>query len=360
MSALTLHTASTVPDAGAPTRLQGAGIPARPRVVALGGGTGLPILLRGLLTWLHPAGSGPGLSARDALTAIVSVADDGGSSGRLRRAYDMPPLGDLRNCLLALASESAALRPLFSYRFEGRDDVGGHSLGNLMLAAMARTAGDLADALEHAGELLGVRGRVFPASLRPLTLRACFEDGTIIEGESLIAGARRPIRYLEIDPASPEPFPGVERALQEADLILIGPGSLYTSLLPVLLIPRIAQAIAGSAARIALVCNLLTEPGETDGFSAADFVVALRDHIPGLRLDDILLHDGGIPAASLRGTAPGTAPVAVDLQPLRFLGVRALQRDLAGWGGPARHDPVKLGRLAMEVALESTRGVSTP
>jgi uncharacterized cofD-like protein len=339
-------------------RLQGAGVSSLPRVVALGGGTGLPILLRGLSAWLQPflMTSRPEI---DPITAIVSVADDGGSSGRLRRAYRMPPLGDLRNCLLALADEQTALHGLFSYRFEGSDDVGGHSLGNLLLAALTRTEADLAGALARAEAMLGVRGRVLPASAEAITLRARFEGGAVVEGESRIALARRTIHELSIHPEDPVPFPGVEQALREADLIVLGPGSLYTSLLPVLLIPRVAAAIAGSGARVALVCNLLTEAGETDGFSAADFLMVLRQHVPELRVDDILLNDGPIPVAGLRGLPAGVTRVETDVRPLRFLGVRPVERDLAGWGSPVRHDSLKLGRLVLELALETPQRART-
>ncbi|MGH9869408.1 MAG: gluconeogenesis factor YvcK family protein [Candidatus Polarisedimenticolia bacterium] len=325
-------------------RWRSAGVTHDVRVAALGGGTGLPILLRGLRRWLGP---------RDprCLTAIVSVADDGGSSGRLRRAFDVLPMGDLRNCLLALAEESTEMNELFSYRFDGNVDVGGHNLGNLILTALTDMGSGPSDAMERASRWLDVRGRVLPSSLEPVILKAHFEDGCIIEGESRIATSLQPIRRLELGPESVRACPPALNALREADLVLLGPGSLFTSLLPVLLVPGIAEAIVEGGARVALICNLLTEPGETDGFSAADFVVALRDHVPALPLHDLLLHEGSLPARALQDAAPAR-PVCIDEEPLRFLGIRTIRRDLAGAAAPLRHDPDKLGRLVREIALD--------
>ena len=343
------------------TRMQGAIAPrlagtdesGLPRVVALGGGTGLPILLEGLVAWLCPEGSGP--ADPDQITAIVSMADDGGSSGRLRRTFQVPPPGDLRNCLVALSPVSSELRDLFAYRFEGQQDVGGHSLGNLILAALSRMEPGLGKALDRASALLGVRGRVVPSTLDPITLRAVFDDGTSIQGESAIATARRPIRSLMVEPSEARPHPEALRAIEQAGLILISPGRLYTSLLPVLMIPGIAAAIARSEARVALVCNLLTETGETDGFSAADFVMTIRSHAPGLRLDDVLLHDGPLEVPE---GSPGA--VTLDLEPLRFLGVRPVFSDIAGPGPFPRHDAVRLGRAVIDLVMQAPCRVRRP
>jgi uncharacterized cofD-like protein len=341
-----------VHGAAAP-RLAGTGESRLPRVVALGGGTGLPILLEGLGSWLCPEEAGaPDL---DQITAIVSMADDGGSSGRLRRAFDVPPPGDLRNCLLALSSQSSDLRDLFAYRFDGHQDVGGHSLGNLILTALSRMEPGLTGALDRASLLLGVRGRVIPSTLDRISLRAVFDDGTSIEGESAIATARRPIRRLVLEPADARPHPGALRAIEQAGLILISPGSLYTSLLPVLMVPGIAEAMLRADARVALVCNLLTEPGETDGFSAADFVMAIRSHVPELRLDDVLLHDGAVDVPE-----GSSAAVRVDMEPLRFLGVRPVLRDIAEAGPSPRHDAVRLGRAVMDLVMHAPCRVRRP
>jgi len=283
------------------------------------------------------------------------MADDGGSSGRLRRVFDVPPPGDLRNCLLALSSESSELRDLFAYRFDGHQDVGGHSLGNLILTALTQMEPGLAGALDRASQLLGVRGRVVPSTLDPITLRAVFEDGTSIDGESAIATARRPIRRLLVEPADARPHPEALRAIHEAGLILISPGSLYTSLLPVLMVSGMAEAIARSDARVALVCNLLTEPGETDGFSAADFVMAIRSHVPDLRLDDVLLHDGTV---EVQEGSP--AAVTVEMEPLRFLGVRPLLRDIAAPGPSPRHEAARLGRAVMDLVMHLPCRVRRP
>jgi uncharacterized cofD-like protein len=337
---------------------------ALPRVAALGGGTGLPLVLRGLKPFLPPAGHARG-GGRDAdrLTAIVTVADDGGSSGRLRRAYGLLPPGDLRNCLLALADGDRAIASLFSFRFNGRDEGGlsGHSLGNLLLAALNDIEGGFLGALDRAAALLGARGRVLPVSLEPLTLRALFADGRSRAGESRIAGARGSIRRVALRPAAARPLPQALAALRRARLIVIGPGSLYTSLIPVLLVPGIAAAIARSTARVVLVLNAMSEPGETDGLDAADFVRALQDHAPGLRIDDVLISTTPIPAAVLRRyAAAGARPVPAAPSLLAALGCRPVWRDLVHPGPVVRHDPGRLAGALLALAAERRRRDPAP
>src|SRR5687767_13316485 len=327
------------------------------RIVALGGGTGLPTLLRGLKEIMFDGrGSYRPEEERDRLTAIVTMADDGGSSGRLRTAYGALPTGDLRNCLLALSYGEPRLASLFDFRFRGNGDLGGHSLGNLILTALTQLEDDFLAAIEWAGDALEVRGRVLPASLEPLTLRADFEDGTCVDGESAIAAIRQRIEQVSIRPAGARALPQALRAILGADLIVIGPGSLYTSILPILLIAEIAAAIERSAARVVLVLNLMTEPGETDGYSAIDFVVALQHHAPRLRIHDVLINDTPIPGHVLeRYAAEGARAVTVDFGPLLSRGCAPVLRDQLEGGGEVRHDPRKLGLAVLELAEESMR-----
>lgn len=323
-----------------------------PRVVALGGGTGLPILLRGLKAALFPAGSPEVRSrSRDRLTAIVTVADDGGSSGRLRRAYRTLPPGDIRNCLLALSDGDPTMRAMFDFRFRGEDGVAGHSLGNLILTALSQVERDFLGAVSRSGDILAIRGRVFPATLDDVTLVAEFGDGSSVEGESRIASVRRPIRRVMLRPESARAVPQAREALSAADLIVIGPGSLYTSLIPVLLVRELADAIARSRARVVLVMNLMTEPGETDGYSAAAHLAAIRHHARQVPIHDVLMNVTPVPPElAERYAADGAEPVAADAEGVGALGSCPVLLDLLSVGSMARHDPAKLARALLDLA----------
>jgi uncharacterized cofD-like protein len=350
-----------VTKAATPVPLLGTRRRTRPRVVALGGGTGLPILLRGLKTALFPPGT-RWMPERDRelITGIVTVADDGGSSGRLRRAYGVLPPGDIRSCLLALSGGDPALEAMFSYRFNGNGDsgAGGHSLGNLMLAALQLMEGDFQRAVEHAGRILRLRGRVVPSTLERVTLSARFADGSRVEGESRIAAARRPIRRVDLEPREARPLPEALEAIRAADLVTIGPGSLYTSLIPVLLVRGVADAIARAQARVVLLMNLMTEPGETDGCTAADIVIALRRHAPAVPVSDVLLNSAPIPADALRRyAAAGSELLVADPASIKALGCKPVERDLLGPGPAVRHDPLRLARAVLELAGESLKGI---
>ena len=331
--------------------------PTRPRVVALGGGTGLPTLLRGLRTAMFSPGAQPA-SERDraCLTAIVTVADDGGSSGRLRQAYAVPSPGDVRNCLLALAEGQSAMAAIFGFRFDGTSDVGGHSLGNLILTALTRMNSGFLEALEQGGEILGIQGRVLPATLTNVILHAEFADGTEVQGESRIAVARRLIRRVSLRPARARALPEACEAIQAADLIVVGPGSLYTSLIATLLVDDLAEALAHARGRIALVMNLMTEPGETDGYTAADHLVAIRRHVRHLPIHYLLLNAAPIAESAVAYYGlRGAAPVAPDVELLRALGSVPVMRDLLGTGLTVRHDPHKLAGALLELAEEGAR-----
>jgi uncharacterized cofD-like protein len=328
--------------------------PREPRVVALGGGTGLPILLEGLRDFLFAEqGPLPPRAERDRLTAIVTVADDGGSSGRLRQAYGVLPLGDIRNCLVALAERNSPFAPLFRYRFDGAE-AGGHSLGNLILTALSHLEPDFLKAIERGSEILGAQGQVFPATIENIRLRAQFEDGSWIEGESRIASGSRIIRRVCLEPRDPDPLPQALEAARTADIVVIGPGSLYTSLIPVLLVKELTEAIRRSGARVVLVMNLTTEPGETDGHTAADHLLAIRRHAPDLPIHDVLLNATPIPDALAQAyAAAGAMLVGPDTELLRALGHRPVMRELLGVGPKIRHDPHAVARAILELVREA-------
>jgi uncharacterized cofD-like protein len=323
------------------------------RVVALGGGTGLPVLLSGLKAALFPQGPSDRLADRDRLTAIVTVADDGGSSGRLRRAYRVLAPGDTRNCLLALAHGDPRLTAMFGFRFDGGGEVAGHSLGNLILAALSRLESDFVRAVERAGEILAVRGRVLPSTLDDVTLAAQLADGSHVDGESRIGAAGQPIERVHLRPRDARALPEACEAIGAADLVVIGPGSLYTSLLPVVLVDGLAAALARSRARVVLVMNLMTEPGETDGYTAADVVWAFRRHVRYFPIHDVLLNNRSIPPDRRRRyAAEGAVPIRPEGGALQALGCRPVERDLLGVGPVIHHDGQKLARAVLELAAE--------
>lgn len=326
-----------------------------PRIVALGGGTGLAVLLRGLRQSCFLSTE---VDARhnDRLTAIVTVADDGGSSGALRRAFRILAPGDVRNCLLALSDANPTLHALFSYRFSAQLD--GHHLGNLMLAALTLMQQDFVVAVEQVSELLNVRGRVLPATTDDVNLVAEFADGTHVVGESRIAKARRRIHRVRLLPTGARALPQALHAIAEADLVVIGPGSLYTSLIPTLLVKDLTRAIRESHAQVVLVMNLMTEPGETDGYSAADFILALRQHAPELPLHTVMLNKTHIPRQfALQYAARGSVPVMIEPQALEFLGCRPVLHDLIAQGPLIRHDPRKLAQALSDLNLAQVSAV---
>jgi uncharacterized cofD-like protein len=247
-----------------------------PKLVAIGGGTGLSNLLRGLKIY----------SAN--ITAIVTVADDGGSSGRLRREHGVLPPGDIRNCLAALADEEKLVTELFQYRFKAGEGLVGHSFGNLFLTAMNEITGDLEKAVTASSKVLAVRGRVLPATLEDVVLWAKLEDGRYIEGESNIPRAKGMIAQVGCSPGNPKALPQAIADINDADCIIIGPGSLYTSIIPNLLVPEIREAIANRQAPCIYICNIMNQPGETDGYTVADHVRAI-DRVADLRLFDVVL-----------------------------------------------------------------------
>jgi uncharacterized cofD-like protein len=323
------------------------------RVAALGGGTGLPNVLRGLRSLVYPAGSADGSLASDRLVAIVTTTDDGGSSGRLRRDFNVIPPGDVRNCLAALADSESDLAALLQFRFQRGDGLSGHALGNLMLAALTEVTGDFTKAVEIAGQVVGARGRVLPATTDAVTLTAELHDGRRVAGETAIVSAGTAIRRIRLDPAEPRCADTAIDALRRADVIVGGPGSLYTSILPPLLVPELIEAIRLADAVRVFVLNLMTEPGETDGFSAAQHLAVVADHVGFQPFDRVVFNTTPVPDRLATDYARrGSEPVRVtasDLDELRDRGVEPFGAPLLCEGpeGRIRHHP---GRLAAAIA----------
>ncbi|MFK0729742.1 MAG: uridine diphosphate-N-acetylglucosamine-binding protein YvcK [Gloeotrichia echinulata GP01] len=310
-----------------------------PKIVVIGGGTGLSTLLRGLKTY----------SAN--ITAIVTVADDGGSSGRLRQEFGVLPPGDIRNCLAALADEEKLLTELFQYRFRAGDGLTGHSFGNLFLTAMSDITGDLERAVAASSKVLAVRGQVLPATLSDVRLWAELADGRRIEGESSIPKAGGKIVKIGCIPANPPALPAAIKAIKEADYIIIGPGSLYTSLIPNLLVPQIADAIAATTVPRIYICNIMTQPGETEGYTVADHISAI-DAASGQRrlFDAVLVHKKSPSAQSLiRYAQQNSHPVFLDREAVTKLGRRIVPANILyeDETGFVRHNPQKLARVLL-------------
>ncbi len=314
------------------------------RVVAAGGGTGLPRVLAGLAGGFEPEEDRP-----VEVTAVVTTADDGGSSGALRRAYGVPAAGDVRNCLVALSGGANPLAAVFQHRFDGASGLAGHTVGNLVLTALAQKLGDFGQAVAAAGALLGARGRVLPASDRPVDLVARLHDGRIVRGETSIARARGRVEELRLARPADAPREAIEAVLA-ADVVVMGPGSLYSSVLASLVARGMSQALRATGATRVLVVNLLTQPGETDGYTAADHVRAVQRHL-GDVVDVALVHRSPLPLAlAAAHAAEGAAPVGVDRREVEVLGPVPVVLDLLAPGNIARHDPHKLARALLGIA----------
>jgi len=274
------------------------------------------------------------------ITAIVTVADDGGSSGRLREEMDMPPPGDIRNVLTALADTEPLMEKVMQYRFSTGTGLAGHNLGNLLLAAMNEITGDFVTAVKALSGVLAVRGDVLPASKQSIRLKAEMVDGTIVEGESQIPLARKEIKRLYLEPEDAAPLAEALQAIEQADAVLLGPGSLYTSILPNLLVPGVFAAISRSEAPKLYICNIMTQPGETDGFTASRHVRVMYDHVGEAFLDTIIVNSSEIPQHVLEKYAEkGAAPVRYDRKELQRLGLHVVAKPLVTFAdGYLRHD----------------------
>ena len=311
-----------------------------PKIVAVGGGTGLSTMLRGLKKYTRN------------LTAVVTVADDGGGSGVLRRDMGMPPPGDIRHCMEALANTEPIMERLLTYRFtEG--SLAGQSFGNLILAALNGITGSFEEAVSQLGQVLAITGRVIPVTSADVQLEAVFENGARVVGESKICDVKKQqdcrIHHVELIPAKPKALPAALEAIREADLLLLGPGSLYTSVIPNLLVAGVPEAIRESDALKIYICNIMTQDGETEGYTAADHLEALMDH--GARVDLCLANSAPVGEGLVeRYRAEDAAPLVVDRERISAMGLELVERPVASEGGDyARHDPDKLAAAVLEL-----------
>ena len=311
------------------------------RVVAFGGGTGLPVLLRGLRDRVGD------------LTAVVTVADDGGSSGRLRQELGVAPPGDVRNCLVALATRTK-LAEVFNYRFEGAGgELSDHSVGNIIIAALADMAGGFCEGVEQAARFLRIKGSVYPAATESLTLIVRHADGTVVRGESVVREIDRAIASVETEPPDAQAPQGVLSAIEAADVVILSPGSLFTSTIPALSGGGVREALAHFPGPVVYAANVMTQPGETTGFTVSDHLRSLAEHL-GPIVTDVLVHSGDLPEELLaRYHAEGAAPVEVDREEIEKLGVRLHEAALLSKRTEAgvRHDPDRLAEKVLEAAL---------
>jgi uncharacterized cofD-like protein len=303
-----------------------------PRIVTVGGGTGLSSLLRGLKEYTNN------------LTAIVTVADDGGSSGRLRRELGVLPPGDFRQCIVAMADAEPLMEELFQYRFSDAGDLSGHSFGNLFIVAMSRVTGNFERALKESSKVLAVRGQIVPSTIEDVTLCAELDDKSTVEGESNIPHGPSPIRRVYLRPADPPAYPEAVEAILHADMIVIGPGSLYTSIIPNLLVDGISQAIKNSRALKVYVCNVATQPGETDGYALSDHVRALHDHVSHGVFNCVLANSRYL------DYKPEWNQVAVKIDDLKKApGVTVVPADVVEETFPTRHNSAKLAQALIDL-----------
>lgn len=330
----------------------------------MGGGTGLSVLLRGLKKYVAvPLGEKIARRASKEiespiadLAAVVTVTDDGGSSGRLRREYRVLPPGDIRNCMVALSADEALLGRLFQYRFPAGRGLRGHSFGNLFLTALSHITGDFNEAVRVSSEVLAIRGRIFPSTVQNVSLEALLENGRRVRGETQIGRSTARIRRVSLLPRRVRPLPEVLEAIGVADIVLLGPGSLYTSILPNLLIPQIAQAIAKSSAVCVYVANIMTQPGETRGFTIADHVRAIHQHTQAGLIDWVIVNSKPISSGvAARYRARGAVPVKCDVGELQKLGIRIIFDDLLEEHGLIRHNSKRLTDLLLEEFVSPRR-----
>lgn len=326
------------------------------KVVAIGGGTGLSTLLKGIKPYSHINARLPAPHPLLDITAVVTVTDDGGSSGRLRRELAMLPPGDIRNCMVALAEDEALLTRLFQYRFETGRGLRGHSFGNLFLAVMTQMTGDFAKAVALSAEVLAIAGRIYPSTASQVGLRATLADGRVVEGESRISRSISPIARIELLPANCRPLPETLEAIRSADLITLGPGSLYTSVIPNLLVRGIAAEIARSQAVKACFMNLMSQPGETTGMTASAHLAAMERHARRKLVEFAVLNSAPLAEPAVRRYARSQArPVVNDAEEIRRMGMQVVRLPLVSGGDKVRHDPALIGMVALQLAKRGRR-----
>ena len=311
----------------------------KPKIVSIGGGNGLSTLLRGLKKF------------RADLSVIVTVTDDGGSSGRLREELGVPPPGDIRNCMIALSEDEHLMSRLFRFRFNSEGGLHNHSFGNLFLTAMAGVTGDFVEAVRLTSEVLAIKGVIYPSTNSNVHLRAELDDGSWAEGETRITASHQRVRRVHLEPAGAHPLPDVIEAIRAADVITIGPGSLYTSLIPNMLVNEMIDAVQASRATKIYIQNIMTQPGETEYYSTADHVQALADHCGGVLFPNLLLNNGKPSSEILnRYGAEHATLVEIDRERLRSLKLNLVERDLLAEDGKIRHDPDRLAQAVFEIA----------
>ena len=329
------------------------------RVVAIGGGTGLSTLLRGVKKYVVSAGDpdpspGSDFARISELCAVVTVTDDGGSSGRLRKEFNMLPPGDVRNCIVALSEDETLLSKVFQHRFDKGTGLEGHSFGNLFLAALTSLTGDFSEAVRLSSEVLATRGHIYPATAANIELEALMEDGSRVRGETKITATKGRVEELFLVPPGPEPLPQTLDAIARADLITVGPGSLFTSLIPNLLVCGIPEAIRDSAAVKVYICNLMTQANESLGRTAADHIRALYDHA-GCRLFDHALINQRQASAELKAkyALEGASQIVLDLEAIEALGVCPVLGDYLFEDGVARHDTHQLAKDLLDLMSQA-------
>ncbi len=329
-------------DAGAPLR-----------VVAVGGGTGLSVLLQGLKHYARPS---DGLAQGLDITAVVTVTDDGGSSGRLRREFDVLPPGDIRNCMVALSEDSTLLSRLFQYRFEAGRGLKGHSFGNLFLMALTHVMGDFSEAVKVSAEVLNIAGRIYPSTSANVQLEARLSDGTRVVGESRISRSKARIKEIRLIPRKALPLAETLNAIAQADVITFGPGSLFTSVIPNLLVEGISGAVRRSPAVKAYFVNLMWQPGETIDFRASDHVRALHRHAREKLLDYAVINIRPLTLAVKKRYAREAAlPVENDIDTLFKMGLKVMAGNLVSRGEKVRHDPAAAAAVILRLAQEGRR-----
>ncbi len=328
------------------------------RVVAIGGGTGLSTLLKGLKRFAVAAGTadaaGPVISE---LCAVVTVSDDGGSSGRLRKEFNMLPPGDIRNCVVALSEDEALLSRLFQHRFQKGSGLEGHSFGNLFLAALTSITGDFAEAVRLSSEILLTRSHIFPATSSNIELEALMEDGSRVRGETKITASKGRIKELFLVPPDVDPLPQTLDAIARADLITIGPGSLFTSLIPNLLVRGISQAIVNSSAVKVFICNLMTQANESLDLSASDHIRALNNHAQAQIFDYALINRAPV-SDDLRAkyALEGASQIIADLENVEALGVCPVMGDYLEQAAVARHATDRVAQDLLHVVMQTPDG----
>ncbi len=321
------------------------------RIVAIGGGTGLSVLLKGLKQYTRNP-DGPQVD----ITAVVTVTDDGGSSGRLRREFDVLPPGDIRNCMVALSEDEGLLSKLFQYRFESGRGLKGHSFGNLFLTAMTHVTGAFHEAVKESADVLAIQGRIYPSTTQNVVLEAVLEGGRKVQGETRISRSRRRIASVRLRPRRCTPLPATLESIARADLITFGPGSLFTSVIPNLLVSGIPEAIRKSQGIKAYFVNLMWQPGETNGFSASDHINSVHQHARGPLLDYAVLNTHPIEDSLIRRYASqAAAPVENDVGKITAAGVNVLCGDLLLESHKVRHNPETIAAVAVKLAMEGRR-----